>query len=121
MLIQLCAGAGKSAINPATQASIPIWVADYVLGSYGFGAIMAVPAHDQRDFEFAKAFDLPIQQVVEAAPDADLPITGVMHTCAYASCDKCCYQPVQPVWHLPLPNVGCFAHLSMHLLVTCSY
>ncbi|MDR0391493.1 MAG: leucine--tRNA ligase [Planctomycetaceae bacterium] len=56
---------GSFAINPLTNKPIPIWVADYVLSSYGTGAIMAVPAHDTRDFEFAKTFNLPIIQVVE--------------------------------------------------------
>ena len=56
---------GLFAINPATGARIPVWTADYVLMGYGTGAIMAVPAHDERDFEFAKAFSLPIVQVVE--------------------------------------------------------
>ena len=55
---------GLEAINPATNQPIPIWVADYVLAGYGTGAIMAVPAHDERDFEFAKKFKLPIKQVV---------------------------------------------------------
>jgi leucyl-tRNA synthetase len=56
---------GAYAINPVNGAKIPIWVADYVLYGYGTGAIMAVPAHDDRDFEFAKKFDLPIVRVVK--------------------------------------------------------
>ncbi|SDC47373.1 leucyl-tRNA synthetase [Pelagirhabdus alkalitolerans] len=56
---------GAYAINPINNKQIPIWVADYVLMSYGSGAIMAVPAHDERDFEFAKQFDLPIVPVIE--------------------------------------------------------
>jgi leucyl-tRNA synthetase len=59
---------GARAINPATQREIPIWVADYVLIGYGTGAIMAVPGHDERDFEFATALSLPIVRVVDAAP-----------------------------------------------------
>jgi leucyl-tRNA synthetase len=55
---------GAYAINPANGEKIPIWIADYVLASYGTGAIMAVPAHDERDFEFAKKFNLPIRSVV---------------------------------------------------------
>jgi leucyl-tRNA synthetase len=55
---------GVMAINPATKGEIPIFIADYVLGSYGTGAIMAVPAHDERDYEFAKKFNLPIKQVI---------------------------------------------------------
>src|SRR5690625_65465 len=55
---------GAYAINPANNKKIPIWIADYVLISYGTGAIMAVPAHDERDYEFATAFDLPIVEVV---------------------------------------------------------
>ena len=64
---------GLHAVNPATGARIPIWTADYVLMGYGTGAIMAVPAHDERDFEFAKAFALPIVQVVEIE---GMPFTG---------------------------------------------
>lgn len=56
---------GIKAINPVTNKEIPIWISDYVLSSYGTGAIMAVPAHDQRDYEFAKKFNLPIVQVVD--------------------------------------------------------
>ena len=60
---------GAYAINPATGQPIPIWIADYVLAHYGTGAIMAVPAHDQRDFEFARAFELPIILVYQ--PDGE--------------------------------------------------
>ncbi|MGB8371163.1 MAG: leucine--tRNA ligase [Limisphaerales bacterium] len=56
---------GAYAINPVNNGKIPIWIADYVLASYGTGAIMAVPAHDTRDFEFATKFNLPIIQVVQ--------------------------------------------------------
>ncbi|HEB90456.1 MAG TPA: leucine--tRNA ligase [Deltaproteobacteria bacterium] len=56
---------GAMARNPVNGAEIPIWIADYVLAGYGTGAIMAVPAHDERDWEFARTFDLPIVQVVE--------------------------------------------------------
>ncbi|HMZ44750.1 MAG TPA: leucine--tRNA ligase [Anaerolineales bacterium] len=56
---------GGYAINPVNQARIPIWIADYVLMSYGTGAIMAVPAHDERDFAFAKKYDLPIIPVIQ--------------------------------------------------------
>ena len=60
---------GSYAINPVNGKAVPIWIADYVLASYGTGAIMAVPAHDKRDFEFAKMYDLEIMPVVE--PPAD--------------------------------------------------
>lgn len=65
---------GGYAINPVNGAKIPIWIADYVLMAYGFGAIMAVPAHDGRDFAFAKKYDLPIVEVVRApGRPADAP------------------------------------------------
>lgn len=56
---------GSYAVNPANGAKLPIWISDYVLAGYGTGAIMAVPGHDQRDWEFAKQFDLPIIEVIE--------------------------------------------------------
>jgi leucyl-tRNA synthetase len=61
---------GAYAINPATGADIPIWIADYVLMEYGTGAIMAVPGHDERDFEFAKKYNLPITRVVAGESDS---------------------------------------------------
>lgn len=56
---------GSYVINPVNGQKLPIWVADYVLGGYGTGAVMAVPAHDERDFAFAEKFDLPIVQVID--------------------------------------------------------
>src|SRR6185369_15648642 len=61
---------GAYAQNPVNGENLPIYTADYVLGSYGTGAIMAVPAHDERDFEFATTFGLPIVQVV--SPDGKM-------------------------------------------------
>jgi leucyl-tRNA synthetase len=62
---------GAYALNPATQEQVPVWIADYVLMEYGTGAIMAVPGHDERDFEFATQFGLPIVRVI-AEPGADV-------------------------------------------------
>ncbi|MET0262661.1 MAG: leucine--tRNA ligase [Rariglobus sp.] len=75
---------GSFAINPANGARVPVWVADYVLMGYGTGAIMAVPAHDERDYEFAQQYKLPVIQVIEPDHDAGatngnapkLPYTG---------------------------------------------
>jgi leucyl-tRNA synthetase len=64
---------GGSAKNPVTGEEIPVWIADYVLMGYGTGAIMAVPAHDQRDFEFARTFDLPIRVVIQPAGEVLKP------------------------------------------------
>ena len=66
---------GIKAINPLTNKEIPIWISDYVLSSYGTGAIMAVPAHDTRDFEFATKFNLPIVQVVKSNDDVKVDLT----------------------------------------------
>ncbi|SNE00271.1 leucyl-tRNA synthetase [Streptococcus pneumoniae] len=66
---------GAYAINPVNGKEIPIWIADYVLASYGTGAVMAVPAHDQRDWEFAKQFDLPIVEVLEGGNVAEAAYT----------------------------------------------
>ena len=64
---------GAAVVNPVNGEKIPVWVADYVLASYGTGAVMAVPAHDERDFDFAKAYGLPIRKVIRpesaSAPD----------------------------------------------------
>ncbi|MGM7636328.1 leucine--tRNA ligase [Bacillus sp. Hm123] len=67
---------GAYAINPANGEKMPIWIADYVLMSYGTGAIMAVPAHDERDYEFAKKFELPIKAVVAGGEIEQEAYTG---------------------------------------------
>ncbi len=72
---------GGYAINPVNGARIPVWIADYVLMNYGTGAIMAVPAHDERDFAFARKFGLPIQVVIQ--PEGADPLDGATMTAAY--------------------------------------
>ncbi len=67
---------GAYGINPMTGKEVPIWIGDYVLESYGTGAIMAVPAHDDRDYEFAKKFGLPIVPVIEGGDTDDAAYTG---------------------------------------------
>ncbi len=67
---------GAYAINPANGAEVPVWIADYVLISYGTGAIMAVPGHDERDWEFAKTYALPIVEVVGGGDVTQAPWTG---------------------------------------------
>src|SRR5437660_4588313 len=83
---------GQSAVNPFSGEKIPIWVGNFVLMEYGTGAIMAVPAHDQRDYEFAMAFELPIVQVVaprDGGPEADQEVTdaaaGAAHNGAFVA------------------------------------
>jgi len=66
---------GVMAVNPLTKKEIPVWISDYVLAHYGTGAIMAVPAHDERDYEFAKKFGLPITEVVKGLA-SQLPYLG---------------------------------------------
>ncbi|MFZ2836589.1 MAG: leucine--tRNA ligase [Candidatus Saccharimonadales bacterium] len=68
---------GSYVLNPGTGAKMPVWVADYVLSGYGTGAVMAVPAHDERDFAFAEKFSLPIIEVIEKPEDSDT--IGVYH------------------------------------------
>jgi leucyl-tRNA synthetase len=72
---------GAFAVNPVNDAKIPIWISDYVLISYGTGAIMSVPAHDERDFEFAKKFDLPIIPVVEPQGDGEADLVKKGRLC----------------------------------------
>lgn len=68
---------GRYAINPLNGAKLPVWASDYVLADYGTGAIMAVPAHDQRDLDFAKKFDLPIVTVLDVEGEEDPAESGI--------------------------------------------
>jgi leucyl-tRNA synthetase len=95
---------GADAINPVNGARIPIFIADYVLGSYGTGAIMAVPAHDERDFAFAQAFGLPIVNVVmpkDADPDQELTTAFTEHTVdeVMVNSGRFTGQPAAEAWH----------------------
>lgn len=96
---------GAYAINPVNDEKIPIWIADYVLASYGTGAIMAVPAHDERDYAFAKKFDLPIKQVI-------MPCEADAHNPPRAG-----YKQIERdtvVVHLQDKSTGKFALLDWH-------
>lgn len=100
---------GAYAINPANNEKIPIWIADYVLLAYGFGAVMAVPAHDERDFEFAKKFSLSITRVIhkvnapiksylmgaENISDEDLTVLGIDIVETKSDGDRCIVIPSQ--------------------------
>lgn len=78
---------GSYSVNPANGESIPIWIADYVLISYGTGAIMAVPAHDSRDFEFAEQFDIPVIAVVDPGDNSEVDRDAVLSGKACATFD----------------------------------
>ncbi len=95
---------GADAINPVNGERIPIFIADYVLATYGTGAIMAVPAHDQRDFEFARRFGLPIVNVVMPAdvdPDQELESAFVAHTTdeVMVNSGRFTGKPASEAWH----------------------
>ena len=67
---------GAYAVNPVNGEKLPIWIADYVLATYGTGAVMAVPAHDERDYEFASTFNLPMKEVVKGGDITKEAYTG---------------------------------------------
>jgi leucyl-tRNA synthetase len=75
---------GRFAINPFTGQQVPIWVANFVLGEYGTGAVMAVPAHDQRDFEFARKYGLPVRVVIQPEGDGAVALDAATMAAAYS-------------------------------------
>jgi len=94
---------GIRAINPANKEEIPVWIADYVLGHYGTGAIMAVPAHDERDHEFAKKFGLPIREIELEDPKEITKRVGGTWTKKYRLRDWLISR--QRYWGAPIPIV----------------
>ena len=96
---------GVRAINPATKEEIPIYVADYVLAGYGTGAIMAVPAHDERDFEFAKKFGLPVSNAELVDPKKITETVGGVWTVQYKLKDWVFSR--QRYWGEPIPIIHC--------------
>ncbi|HMQ02093.1 MAG TPA: class I tRNA ligase family protein [Candidatus Doudnabacteria bacterium] len=92
---------GVRAINPATNEEIPVWVADYVLGNYGTGAIMAVPGHDERDREFAEKFELPIIELQEFADGSKFGIPKTTYKLRDWVFSR------QRYWGEPIPIVHC--------------
>lgn len=96
---------GVKAINPATKKEIPIWISDYVLISYGTGAIMAVPAHDQRDREFAEKFNLPIADEPLVDKDKIVKKVGGKKTVQYRLRDWLISR--QRYWGTPIPIIYC--------------
>ena len=81
---------GRHAINPFTQERVPIWIANFILGEYGTGAVMAVPAHDQRDFEFARKYGLPIKVVIQpvTSQPAETPRSSGQLEAAYVDAGR---------------------------------
>ncbi|GIT67843.1 MAG: hypothetical protein Ct9H300mP25_13150 [Acidobacteriota bacterium] len=77
---------GRFAVNPFTKEHVPIWIANFVLADYGTGAIMSVPAHDQRDFEFARKYDLPIRVVIQPSDIGPLDGTTLQEASVDAGC-----------------------------------
>jgi leucyl-tRNA synthetase len=79
---------GRTAVNPFTGRPVPVWIANFVLAEYGTGAVMAVPAHDQRDFEFARKYELPVEVVIQVETtdiqDAVVPLDGTTMAEAYS-------------------------------------
>jgi leucyl-tRNA synthetase len=96
---------GADAINPATKEDIPVWISDYVLAGYGTGAIMAVPAHDERDADFAKKFGLPVSDAPLVSAEEAVKKTGGTFETKYRLRDWLISR--QRYWGAPIPMVFC--------------
>ncbi|MSR76034.1 MAG: leucine--tRNA ligase [Candidatus Ryanbacteria bacterium] len=96
---------GINAVNPATDKEIPVWVSDYVLAGYGTGAIMAVPAHDERDREFAQKFNLPVSDAPLIEFDEAIKKAGGKRTTNYRLRDWLVSR--QRYWGAPIPMIWC--------------
>ena len=96
---------GVSAINPANNEKIPVWVSDYVLAGYGTGAVMGVPAHDERDFEFAKKFQLPVSDAPLVSVEAGIKKSGGKKETQYRLRDWLISR--QRYWGPPIPMIYC--------------
>ncbi|MFH0806707.1 MAG: class I tRNA ligase family protein [Candidatus Brennerbacteria bacterium] len=97
--------AGIFVVNPANKEKIPVWVSDYVLSGYGTGAIMAVPAHDERDLEFAKKFDLPVSNAPLVEKDEVLKKVGGKYETQFRLRDWLISR--QRYWGVPIPMIFC--------------
>lgn len=102
---------GSHVLNPASGKRVPVWVADYVLGGYGSGAVMAVPAHDSRDYDFALRFGLPVLPVVRDASSLEksdsLPFTGDGEMVNSGN-ESSVSLDGEPLPHAPVSDVGCW-------------
>lgn len=98
---------GVKAVNPATKEKIPVFIADYVLAGYGTGAIMAVPAHDERDMEFARVFDLPVSNAPLVKKDEMIAKVGGKHETHFRLRDWLISR--QRYWGVPIPMIFCEA------------
>ena len=96
---------GILAVNPANNEKIPVWISDYILAGYGTGAVMGVPAHDERDFEFAKKFELAISDASLVSIEEGIKKSGGKKTVQFRLRDWLISR--QRYWGAPIPMIHC--------------